>query len=420
MRFGGRRVLVARPTGQQYGHLGLEFCMSLARARKAHADVYIVRPSTPIGGGLFELESPEVRVLRPIPVVRELLKTYSSWQQLRERVDDWRGGVRGQIEQEVAREMNRYVGDAGMPTEVRESLRGVRGRLRSSLEQVARSRIRRPTYFERRLLREPVSVRLHPAAAEEAAKQAAAHGIACDARLICIHAREAGYKQGNELQNTKPFDGRDDRARNVRIESYFEIADYLVARGYTVIRIGDPSMRPVVRSGVVDLALSPQRTNLLEIYCMLRSELLIAGESGLAGITYVTNTPFLLVNSTEPISSYPIRAPGLFMPKTVIDKRDGRRLSCLDLVSVEYHRQFRDTNRYLYIDNTPEEIRQATEEMLDWIGGRWSESPGQRHFHDAIMSATARLSRSIYVAKWGPHEGFLGDGRIAKVALGTQ
>ena len=418
MRFGRRRVLVAKPNERQYGHLGLEFGMSLARARKADAAVYFVRPSTPIGGGLFELESPEVRVLRPTPVVRQLLRTCSSWQQIVDGVDDWSGELREHIEQELVREMTRYVADSEMPQEVREGLRTVRGRIRASLEQLARDRRRRPTYFERRLLRDPVRVRLQSAAADQAAAQARAHGIPEDAPLVCIHAREAGYKFGNEIQDIKPHDGRDDRARNARIESYFAAVDFLVERGFTVIRLGDPSMTPVNHPGVVDLATSPMRTNLLEIYCMLRSSLLIAGESGLAGITYVTNTPFLLVNATEPIAAYPIRAPGLFLSKTVVDKREGRRLASLDLLGLDYHRQFRDMRRYEYVDNSPEDIREATREMLEWVKGNWTESPGQRSYHEAIMSAAAQLwRRSTYVRKWGLHEGFLGDGRIARVGL---
>jgi putative glycosyltransferase (TIGR04372 family) len=209
--------------------------------------------------------------------------------------------------------------------------------------------------------------------------------------------------------------------RNARIETYLEAADFLVQRGYTVVRLGDPSMTPVDHPGVVDLATSRTRTNLLEIYCMLRADLLIAGESGLAGVTYLTNTPFLLVNSTEPISSYPIRAPGLFLPKTVVDKRDGRRLTSHDLLGTDYHRQFRDTRRYLYVDNTPAEIRAATEEMLTWIAGGWTESDGQRGYHEAIMASAAELhKRSNYVRKWGLDKGFLGDGRIARVALAPQ
>ena len=420
VRFGGRRVLVARPNERQYGHLGLEMTMSLMGARETDSDVYFVRPSTPLGGGLFELESPDVRVLRPTPVVRELLRACISWRKLLDRVDGWRDGVREQVEREFVREATRYVADPSMPQEVRQRLRGVRGRLRASLDQALRNKRRRPPYYKRRLLREPVPVRLHPAAREDAAAQARAHGIPPDAPLVCIHAREAGYKRGSEIQDTKPHDGRNDAARNALIESYFEAADYLVQCGYTVIRLGDPSMRPVHRPGVVDLATSPARTNLLEVYCLLRSDLIIAGESAYVNLVYLTNTPILVVNATEPISAYPIRAPGLFLPKTVVDKRDGRRLTTVDLLTPDYHRQLRDTRRYQYVDNSPEQIRKATEEMLEWIDGRWTESQAQRSYHEAIVSAAEKLwRRSQYVRKWGLHDGFLGDGRIARVALAT-
>ena len=420
VRLGPRRVRVTRPNERQYGHLGLEIVMSLARARQEGADVYFVRPCTSLGSGLFELESPEVRVLRPTPVVRELFRTCISWRRLRDRIADWREEVREQVEREFVREATRYVANPGMPQEVRESLRSARRRLRASLEQAARDRRLGSPYYERRLLREPVAVRLHPAASEEAARQARAHGIAPDARLVCIHAREAGYKRGNELQDTKPEVGRDDQTRNARIESYLQAVDYLVQRGYTVIRLGDPSMTPVHHPGVVDLATSPARTNLLEVYCLLRSDLIVAGESAYVNLICLTNTPILLVNVTEPISAYPVRAPGLFLPKTVVDKRTGRRLTNLDLLSLDYHHRLRDTRRYLYVDNSPEEIREAIREMIEWLDGTRTECQAQRSYHEAIMSASARLRRcSSYVRKWGLHEGFLGDGRIARVALGV-
>ena len=394
--------------------------MSLAHARQEGTDVYFVRPSTSLGSALFELESPEVRVLRPLRVVRELFRTCISWRRFRDRIDDWRDEVREQVEREFVREATRYVANPGMPQPIRESLRGARRRLRASLEQAARDRRLGPAYYERRLLREPVPVRLHPAASEEAVRQARAHGISPDARLVCIHVREGGYKRGSEIQDTKPEVGRDDQTRNARVESYLQAVDFLVRRGYTVVRLGDSSMTPVRHPGVVDLATSPARTNLLEVYCLLRSALIIAGESAYVNMICLTNTPILLVNVTEPISAYPVRAPGLFLPKMVVDKRTGRRLTSLDLLSLDYHRRLRDTRRYLYVDNSPEEILEATREMFEWLGGTWTECQAQRSYHEAVMSASARLRRhSSYVRKWGLHEGFLGDGRIARVAVGV-
>ena len=217
LRFGRRRVLVAHPNEYQYGHLGLGIMMALVRAREADADVYFIRPSTRLGGGLFELESPDVQVLRPAPVVRQLLRACISWWKLLDRVDVWREGARERVELQFVREVNRYVADLGVPPQVRDGLRRVRRRLRASLRQAARDRSQRQTYLERRRLRERVPVRLRRAASEEAAAQARAHGIPPDARLVCIHAREAGYKLGTEIQDRKPHIGRDDQARNARI-----------------------------------------------------------------------------------------------------------------------------------------------------------------------------------------------------------
>lgn len=421
VRLGAKRVLVARPDPQHYGHLGLEVVMSLAHAREKGADVYFVRPSNPLGSGVFELESSQVRVLRPARVFRELFRTCISWRNLRERVDGWREDFREEFERELLLDVSRYVEDATLPDEVRTRLRDTRRRLRDAVDHVAEGKRQPSPYYERRLLRTPVPVQLHAAARERAEREAQALGIAPDARLVCIHAREPGYKRGAEIHETKPGARRDDSTRNARIETYLDTVDMLVQRGYTVVRLGDPTMTPLSHPGVIDLATSPRRTNLLEIYCLLRSDLLIGGESGLIGITSVTNTPFLLANATEPISSYPIRAPGLILPKTVVDEQEGRRLSNLDLIGFDYQSQLRDTRRYRYVDNTPEQIRQASEEMLEWIDGRWTESPAQRAYHEAIVTAANDLGRRLYyIRKWGLHEGFLGDGRIARAALATQ
>ena len=47
------------------------------------------------------------------------------------------------------------------------------------------------------------------------------------------------------------------------------------------MRIGDSTMTPLDHPGVLDLAKSTKRTELLELYCLMRSELLLGCESGL-------------------------------------------------------------------------------------------------------------------------------------------
>jgi putative glycosyltransferase (TIGR04372 family) len=418
VKFGGRRVLVSQPNVHHYGHLGLEILMSLAMAKRIGASVFFVRPREVAGAGLFEIDSPEVPVLRPAAPVRGMLRARWVMTDVSEVVREWREDFSAELTREVEREMSPFIhGKTFVPEPMRDRLRGIRTAFHDWAARVEREAKARPSYFQRKLLRAPIAVKLRPEAEAQAAAQAAAFGIAPDAKLVCIHNREPGYKKGLEIQDRKPEAGRDDRVRNGRIESYFDACDELVARGYTIIRLGDPTMTPVSRPGIVDLATSPNRTNLLEIYCLLRSDMLIAGESGLWGVGLLTNTPMLLVNVTEPVAAYPLRAPGLFLPKTIVDRVNGKTLSNMDQLGYPYHRHLRNQRRYIYLDSPPDKIAAAALEMLDYISGSWVESPAQREYHEAIIAANDDLrARIMYVRKWGGDGDFLGDGRIAKAA----
>jgi putative glycosyltransferase (TIGR04372 family) len=414
----GSRVLVAMPNVRHYGHLGLEILMSLARARQLGASVYFVRPSTVAGEALFELESPDVPVLRPSRLGQAALRARIAAHETRARFDDWRDEFNEAWHQELTAGLSTHIADGSLPPPVRDRLREARRRLRASADAIVRGRAGRPSYFQRRLLRPRLPVQLRADAEAEAAAAALAHGIDPRARLVCIHARESGYKRGHEIQDAKPHSGRDDRVRNARIASYLPACDHLIGLGYTVVRLGDPSMTPVSHPGVIDLATSPRRSHRLEIHCLLRSDLIVANESGLAGVSYLTNTPMLLVNVTEPIAAYPVRAPGLFVPKAVLDRRTGRRLANTELLTDDYQTHFRNPRRYAYVDNDPGEITAAVIEMLAYRDGTWRESAKQRDYHQAITGAAAALQHNHYVRKWGLDGDFLGDGRIAKVATG--
>jgi putative glycosyltransferase (TIGR04372 family) len=415
---GGRRIMVARPFAAQYGHLGLEMLMSLALAKRRGASVYFVRPRRVVGEGLFELESPDVPVLHPYPPIGTALRAWLSVAEVGLHFKEWKYEFGVEVRRELVYDIERHISRPGLPGSARRELRGVREGLRATVLSLITEGQSAHGYFRRRLLHERLPVRLRPAAHAHAARAAEAHGIDPAAPLVCVHNREAGYKRGREIHELKPDTGRDDSVRNGRIESYFPAVDELVRRGYTVVRLGDPSMTPVARRGMVDVARSPMRSNLLEIYCLLRSDFILAGESGLAGVSYLTNTPIVLVNVTEPIAIYPIRAPGLFVPKTIIDRRTGKPVPLLGQIAQDYQDRMRDQRRYLYIDTPPEAIAEAALEMLDWVKGRWTESEAQREYHTAITTAAPALRLSnAYVRKWGPDEGFLGDGRIARAAF---
>lgn len=265
-------------------------------------------------------------------------------------------------------------------------------------------------YYRRLLVRESMAVRLPAEREREAARQALQIGLAPDSKIVTFHVREPGwYNHAGIAEDTW------DNPRNARRASYFKALDYLVSQGYTVIRIGDPATEPIEREGVIDLATSPFRTDLLEMYCLLKSQFLIASESGVILESELTDTPTLITNVTDPIGSHPVRKGWLFLLKRVVDRKDGHLLSTQDMLAEEYQRtNLRDLDRYYYIDNTADEILNGVTEMIEMLKGARSESDLQRNHREMVINASNYLwDRFYYTKKWGADEGFIGDSCIA-------
>ena len=265
-------------------------------------------------------------------------------------------------------------------------------------------------YYRRLLVRKPIKVSLPPASEIEAVQQARQLGLSPDTKIVTFHVREPGwYNRARIAPDTW------DNPRNGRIASYYKALDYLVSQGYTVVRIGDPATKPIERDGVIDLATSPLRTDLLEIYCLLESQFFIASESGVILESELTDTPTLIVNVTDPIGSHPVRKGWLFLLKRVIDRKNGHPLSTQDMLAEEYQRtNLRDLERYYYIDNTLDEILDGVIEMIETLNGQRRESDYQRKHREMVTNASNYLwDRFYYTQKWGAEEGFIGDSCIA-------
>lgn len=418
LSLGRRRVLIAEPSAGQDGHLGLEVLTAMALARQADAGVYFVRRRHLQSSGIFELESPDVPIVSPAAPISVALRSWLRLMVSLSSFGHWKDDLRIEVRRELVAELGRHLRRSDLPSPVVRDVRLQSDKIRERADTITARMRSDDGYLRRRLLHDRIRVQLRPDAHERAARQALAHGIDPDAPLICVHNSETGHERGRETPELKPRSGRDDNAGHGRIESYFPVIDEFVRRGYTVVRLGDQSMQPVARRGVVDLATAAARSQLLEIYCLLRSELILTGESGIAGLGYLTNVPMIVVNVTEPISSYPIRAPGLFIPKTIIDRHSASQLPLRAQFEQKYLSRFRDQKRYFYVETPPDAIVAAAIEMLEWVKGRWVESREQREYHDAITAAAALLRReNAHVRRWGPDAGFLGDGRIARAAF---
>ena len=202
------------------------------------------------------------------------------------------------------------------------------------------------------------------------------------------------------------------RCANSRIENYYPALDWLVAQGYRVVRVGDPTMTPVDRPGIVDLATSPNRSHVLELWCTSRCRFMITGDSGPFALHMLFNVPFLGVNSVlNPIETYPLRRRDKAVRKMVFDRDEGRMLSLTEMITLEFLQTRLNLKRYEYRDNTEEEILLAVQEMHFDL----NECPPPSDAQVTYKRVLQKTFIQVYGASSdGAEDADLGDGYIAR------
>jgi len=265
---------------------------------------------------------------------------------------------------EIGREVRRHAGDERLPLETRTSVREFSQRALSRSSRLA-APVRS---YPRRALRDRVKMSLPTAQIEEARAAAGAARIALDGPIIAVDASI----DSNVLTDAQAF---------------------LTGQGYSIVRV--------------------QRTwSPLDVLVVSISRFAICGSVESQHVACVTGTPSLLLNARDPFKGYPIRGNGVFTIGKVIDLDAGRVLTLSDLLSESYFRNVRNCG---YRSNTPDEIRQAVEEMHDGVTRGWCDTEGQARFRSRVVEAGSALaSRVAHVTEWGPDQGFIGDGRLVR------
>lgn len=391
------KILIMKPNNHSYGLFCLDLLVTLQVARHLGAWVYLVRPRPLLNRAVFHVRLAGARVMRG-PAWLDLVL--------------------------AVRLVKRSVASYGKSLWVREVVKRLCGvnastptnRANPAAECEALDEV---TYLRRRLLAQPAPTTMAARHAREAASLARRLGILPTTKLVTLHLREDGFKlamRQHPLLKHLP-ENRFSRMewRNQRIDSYLRAIDFLMEQGFVIVRIGDATMVPIHREGIIDLATSPMRSDLLELYCMMRSEFFIGSDSGTRIVTFLTNTPSLAVNVCNPISIYPIRQRDRYILKRVVEKDTGRVLSLSEMLGEEYLKNFGDCFRYDYLENTAEEILLAVKEMLAGLSGSEEESHAQRSYRELATTAATSLARSkLFYRKHGADNGFLGHGKIVQ------
>lgn len=281
------------------------------------------------------------------------------WRQSRE----WFAASTASFWREIYRELRRHAGDERLPFDLRTRLRtGAQRAFERSQHDGPQSRFPRTLLRTRAALQLPESQTQHARAAVEA----------------------LGVRPG------QPIVAADVRGRD---EAFHEAVGLLESRGYAVVRLPCDSA--------------------LDAYLLVSCAFLICDNPGAQCAAYVTNTPTLTVNATNAFASYPVREHGLYLLKRAIDLDTGRVLHPREFLTEDYYRNLRNIG---YRDNTSAQIREAVREMLDGLTHGWHDTTSQAKYRAAVVAAGESLAPRVrHVAKWAPVNGFIGDGRLARV-----
>lgn len=131
-----------------------------------------------------------------------------------------------------------------------------------------------------------------------------------------------------------------------------------------------------------------------DVYLMHHCKFLIAGPSGLVAFSHTANKPVLLVNSFPwPWITIPPCGHSIYTPKLWRDA-SGRIFTFSEMIQISreidwrvtYNDSFFENHNGLHvIDNTPEEILAASEEMYLRVMGQWEDSPADIELHEKLM-----------------------------------
>ena len=392
LRLGGRAIVIMRfdlvPKDHQHAFgVGVEMLTrQIYEAWTFGAALYVVRPPRPVNGAIYLLRSPDVRILSPSPrgdraaialwrLTDPLARLDAHIERARRRLHELNGAVR------------RRARGAGGPKWLRarrKQAAAVAGwavsELDSLLGRLSVGGSEPPRAIVRPLMASgQIRVLLPRRVEAEARRQASQLGLDSGPPIVTLHVREAGWYRGFGMEENPA-----EWARSADVQTYRRAVDELVCRGYRVVRMGDPSMAPIDWPGFVDLATSPARTDLLELWCVARSAFFIGCESGPGELAKLLGVPILLVNVRGPDRQYPPRRTDRYILKRMVRLADEHVLSLREQASP---RALADRNRFdliRYRDNTDEEILRATIEMLDALGGDSPESDAQAEFRRTL------------------------------------
>jgi len=193
-------------------------------------------------------------------------------------------------------------------------------------------------------------------------------GVPDGAWFVGLHVRE-GKERMRDLRNSD-------------ITTYHLAVEAIASRGGWVLRMGDPSMRPLPTwPNTIDYIHTGKREDWMDVFLWAEARFFIGTGSGPQVIPLTFGKPVAIANH-GPMSLLVFGKDDILLPKPYLHEKDGTYLTMRERMrsqirSVESLSAFAAMGVGV-VDNSPEELRDLVVEMMDRLDGLHRETEMER------------------------------------------
>jgi putative glycosyltransferase (TIGR04372 family) len=194
---------------------------------------------------------------------------------------------------------------------------------------------------------------------EEGKKGLVKIGINPDQPYVCLIVRDGGhYKSKGEIESAGY------EVLNFDINNFSGVAEALIESGFQVIRMGSGSERPFTSKpeGVIDYALSGNRSEFLDVFIAATCEFAVSTQTGPDAVCMLFRRPVLYVDLTSYSQFFFGSKLATWSPARL--HKDGKILNLSEIVSSEIA-WFKDPN--LFSKNGISQQKSSSNELKELV-----------------------------------------------------
>jgi putative glycosyltransferase (TIGR04372 family) len=194
---------------------------------------------------------------------------------------------------------------------------------------------------------------------EEGKKALAKIGINPDKPYVCLIVRDGGhYKSKGEIESAGY------EVLNFDINNFAGVAEALIESGFQVIRMGSGTERPFTSKpeGVIDYALSGNRSEFLDVFIAATCEFAVSTQTGPDAVCMLFRRPVLYVDVTSYSQFFFGSKLATWSPARL--HKDGKILNLSEIVSSEIA-WFKDPN--LFSKNGISQQKSSSNELKELV-----------------------------------------------------